>query len=358
MPTCSHPFRLLVCCFQKMDLIENGMTTAQPAAEESPLIQKITQWALNYLSSHGYALKNNKPEPVQDTPWSYVVRFASSEGYVYLKHTPKLLALEAPITQILHDQFHASVPKIIAHNPKLDCFLMKDAGKPLREILKKQFDVELLCKAIDQFTSLQLAIADHVNIFINLGVPDWRLDQLPHLYQQLFSQKELLTADGLSELEIRTLETLRPTVLNLCQKLAAYSIKQTMVQCDFHDNNILIDTPSQKLTFIDLGEIVISHPFFSLVGFLRQAKFHHSLSDKEAVTLKLIEACLKNYLVFESKKSLLDAFEIANVLWFIYEALAQYRLMIACDPAEFMAFQRHGKLSGRLKEFMAVCHPL
>ena len=106
----------------------------------------------------------------------------------------------------MHDQFHASVPEVIAHNAELNCFLMKDAGRPLREILKKQFDAALLCKAIDQFTSIQLAVADHVNIFLDIGVPDWRLDKLPDLYKQLLSQKDILIADGLSEIEISELE--------------------------------------------------------------------------------------------------------------------------------------------------------
>src|SRR6202021_730260 len=115
------------------------------------------------------------------------------DGYNYLKATPELLSLEASIIHILHDQFHASVPEVIAHNTELNCFLMKDAGRSLREILKKQFDAALLCKAIDQFTSIQLTVADHVNIFLDIGVPDWRLDKLPALYKQLLSQKDLLS---------------------------------------------------------------------------------------------------------------------------------------------------------------------
>jgi aryl-alcohol dehydrogenase-like predicted oxidoreductase len=35
----------------------------------------------------------------------------------------------------LHDQFYASVPIFIAHSAELHCFLMKDAGRLLREIL-------------------------------------------------------------------------------------------------------------------------------------------------------------------------------------------------------------------------------
>jgi len=141
--------------------------TTEPATENDNLNKRIIQWGCKCLLSRGYTLKNKLPENVQNTPWSYVVRFVTSDGYIYLKHTPALLALEAVITRILQEQFHASVPEIIAHNAQLNCFLMKDAGMPLRQILKKQFDAALLCKAIDQFTSIQLVVTDHINTFRN-----------------------------------------------------------------------------------------------------------------------------------------------------------------------------------------------
>jgi hypothetical protein len=319
------------------------------------LNEKIIPWACQYLSSHGYRLKSKLPENVLNTPWSDVVRFATADGYIYLKHTPALLALEAPVIQILHDQFHASVPIVIAHNTELNCFLMKDAGRSLREILKQQFDATLFCRAIDQFTSLQLATADHADVFLDIGVPDWRLNKLPDLYKELLSQKDLLIEDGLSEIEISELETLFPKVSNLCKKLSDYSIRQTIVQPDFNDNNTLIDDISQDITIIDLGEIVISHPFFSLVNCLHQIKKHHGLTVKDDTYLRIMDACLKNYMNLDSKKHLLDAFAIAQILWFIYWALANYRLMLACDHVKFMSFQMHGRLHDSLKEFMVAC---
>lgn len=319
------------------------------------LNEKIIKWACQYLSSHGYTLKSKLPENVLSTPWSDVVRFAISDGTIYLKHTPALLALEAPVIQILHNQFHARVPIVIAHNTELNCFLMKDAGRPLREILKQQFDAALFCKAIDQFTSLQLATADHVDVFLDIGVPDWRFNKLPDLYKELLSQKEILIEDGLSEIEISELETLLPTVSNLCKKLSDYSIRQTIVQPDFNDNNTLIDDTSQDITIIDLGETVISHPFFSLVNCLHQIKKHHGLTVKDDMYQWIMDACLNNYMNLDSKKHLLDAFGIAQTLWFIYWALANYRLRLACDPAKFMSFQMHGRLHDSLKNFMTVC---
>jgi hypothetical protein len=325
------------------------------ASENDKLNKEIIQWGCKYLLSLGYTLKSNLPENVLNTPWSYLVRFETTEGYVYLKQTPKLFALEPTIIQILNDQFHASVPRVIAHNAELNCFLMKDAGRALREILKKKFDIVLFCRAIEQFTLLQIAVADRVDAFLDIGVPDWRLNKLPDLYKDVISQKDLLIADGLSEMEISGLEALLPTVSSLCKKLSDYSIKQTIVQPDFNDNNTLIDDMSQNITIIDLGEIVISHPFFSLLNCLEQIKKHYTITDEDDTYLKIKDACFKNYMTsFKSKEHFLDAFEVAHILWFVYRILAHYRLMQACSQAKLMSFH-HWKLGNLLKEFMALC---
>lgn len=318
------------------------------------LNHEVVQWALQVLASHGYTGISETPERVLDTPWSQIVRFATSHGYVYLKQTPASLALEAPITQVLRTKFHASVPIVIAHNLELHCFLMQDAGCSLREILRQHFDTGLFCKAIDQFTALQLAIADHVDVLLDIGVPDWRLDKLPDLYRAFLVEKEMLIEDGLSEIEVIELSALFPTVSNLCEKLSNYSIRETLVQPDFSDNNTLIDTRTECITIIDLGEIVISHPFFALVNCLHQIKKHHGLTEKDNAYLLIKDACLKNYRTVGSQQQVLDAFEIAQKLWFIYWSLANYRLRLACDKTKLLTFQMHGKLTGALKEFMTV----
>lgn len=318
--------------------------------------KEVIQWACDYLSSHGYTFKSSLPENIQNSPWSYVVRFATSDGAIYLKHTPELLGLESDIIKILHDQFHLSVPEVIAQNSELNCFLMKDAGMSLRHVLKKKFDTALFCKAIEQFTFMQFTVSDHLNVFIDMGVPDWRLERLPDLYITLLSQKEMLIAEGLTEKEINELKALLPTVSNLCKKLAFYAIKESIVQPDFSDNNTLISDDFKKITMIDLGEIVISHPFFSLLNCLHQAKKHHGISESDETYFQLMNACLKNHRHFESKNNVLEALAIAKILWFVYAALANDRLMRACDQSKFKgSFQRHGKPSIPLKEFMAMC---
>ena len=330
--------------------------TTHPIDEDSRQNKAIIQWGAKTLLSLGYTLKSTLPEIVQNTPWSYVSRFLTSDGAIYLKHTPDELALEAPIIGILHDQFNAPVAEVIAHNAELNCFLMKDAGIPLRGILKEKFDETLLFKAIDQFTSLQLAVAERVDVLIDIGVPDWRLGCLPDLYLQFVSQKDVLMADGLSELEIDQLQGLHATISDLCKQLSSYSIKETLVQPDFNDNNALIDDSLHNITIIDLGEIAISHPFFSLLNFLHVIKKYHALTETSDVYLRLQDYCFKKFMPFVPKKDLLEAVSIARTLSFVYGALASNRLMQACDRTQFTgSFQQQGRISPSLKELMAAC---
>jgi hypothetical protein len=319
------------------------------------LNKEVIQWGCNHLISLGYTLKSHLPEKVQDTPWSYVARFETTNGYIYLKHTPDLFALEPKIIQILSDKFNASVPIVLGHNLELNCFLMKDGGSTLREVLERNFDEALVFRAIDQFTSLQLAVAGRVDILLNMGVPDYRLDKLSDLYEKLISQEHLLIAEGLSEIEIQVLESQRPRISGLCKKLSDYPVKQSIVQSDFNNNNILLDDTSQKITMIDLGEIVIAYPFFSLFNYLYKIQKYYGLTDKDDRYLRIKHACFKNYInLFESKDHFEEAFVTAQLLYIVYRISDQYRFMIACGKENLMSFQ-HWKLGHVLKEFIATC---
>jgi hypothetical protein len=321
-------------------------------AEHANLNHEVISWALDALAAHGYKLISNVPETVQSTPWSNVLRFLTSDVFVYLKQTPKLISLEAKIIKTLHTQFAAPVPEIIAENTELNCFLMADAGRKLRDIIKLKFDANIVCKAIANFTALQVTVAEHVDVFIDLGVPDWHLNKLPKLYQELLNQKDLLLADGLSKLEISELEALVSQVARLCEELSSYGLPQTIVQPDCNDNNTLIDVLG-NITIIDLGEIVISHPFFSLPNFLYIIKKHHGIREEDFAYIQIKDASLSNYLPFGTKKELLDALAIAKKIWGVYEALAIYRLMLACGIEKIMALQP-GKLKVTLQELQRI----
>ncbi len=312
----------------------------------------IIQWAEEYLLSNGFTL-TGQPEHVRTMPWSSVTRFNTSTGYIYLKQTPPALSLEPVITQILYDQFHASVPVVISANKELHCFLMKNAGDPLRDLFKDGFQADLLCLAIKEYTFIQHATPEHINIFLELGVPDWRLEKLPSLYDELTSKEDLLIADGMRTDELNTLYKLRPTFLRLCQHLSSYKLPETLDHCDFHDNNILIENGTHNITIIDLGETVITHPFFSLITCLRNARFRYSIKETDKIYIQLQDACFKNWITLAKKNDLLSAFSLAEKLWPIYATLGEYRLMISSHAEEFKSLDRRGRLTEGLKEFIA-----
>lgn len=139
-----------------------------------------------------------------------------------------------------------------------------------------------------------------------------------------------------------------------CQKLSGYSIKQTIVQPDFNDNNTLIDSVTGAITIIDLGEIVISHPFFSLLNCLQQIKKHHALAEENQPYQQIKDAYLKHYMTIESRTDLSEAFSIAELLWIVYGILAQYRLIEACGIEKIISLQP-GKLRAALQEWMTAC---
>lgn len=314
----------------------------------------ILSWATNYFTSNGYALKN-QPEVLLETPWSIVFRFSTLKGDFYLKQTPPTLSMEAQITQLFAEKFHANVPNIISINNELDCFLMKDAGLNLRKYLKTDFKPELLAKAILEYTAIQRSTENNVEAFIALGAPDWRLDKIPLLYQNLIKDDAFLKAENVTDQEQQKLNNIVSMVLAHCESLSKYGIPETIVQYDFNTNNVLYDLNTQKMTSIDLGEIVISHPFLSLHNFLLQAIKHEGLKENDALYQKLHDICLENWLNFTTKDKLLEVFTSVKKLWPLYSALTIHHLSNCVDPDAFRAFyaDRPNRFAGYLREYMS-----
>jgi hypothetical protein len=314
----------------------------------------IIKWATDCLVSKGYSLQQ-APEFVQETPWSNVIRFTTSKGIIYLKQTPPSIFMEPKIIQLLANQLHASVPIVIAINDGLHCFLMDDAGITLRKYLKTEFQPDLLCKAINQFTTIQRATENHISSFLALDVPDWRLNQLPSLYAQLINQEEVLKAEGMTDEELKILYDLSRKVSQQCELLAQYQIPETLVQPDFNTNNILFNPISKQMTLIDLGEISIAHPFFSLHNYLLQATIHHDVKEQDQLYQKLQDTCFESWLSLATKKELLEAFMLTKKLWPIYFALAHYRLMMSVGLQVLKSFyaNKPNQLAVHFRKYIA-----
>lgn len=321
-------------------------------------VNVFVKWATDSLVSNGYYVQHS-PEIVLSTPWSTVVKFSTSTGDFYLKQTPPAISAEPQIIQLLSEQFHASVPVVIASNHDLHSFLMRDAGKVLRATLKEKFSSDLVCQAIKQYAAIQRSTEDHVEKFIKLGVPDWRLDKLPILYDQILMQTELLKADGMTDKELQTLQALGPQFLAQCELLSSYGIPETIGIPDFNDNNTLLDQETKRMTFIDWGEATITHPFFSIYNILEQAIIHHGVKQADKTYNKLQGACLESWLGLATKQQLLEAFNLSKQLRVIYDALSYYRLMTSVDLQALSSYyaNKPNRLAGHLRKYIEFLAP-
>jgi aminoglycoside/choline kinase family phosphotransferase len=308
------------------------------------------QWATNFLRDNRYQIHSSIPDIIQDTPWSVVYRFKTDRGLVFLKKVPPALSLEPKIINILLHEFHANVPIIIAENEKPHCFLMKDAGVSLHEYFKQRFQADILIQTMHDYTQLQIMATDKVKRFLDLKVPDWRLEQLPKLYQDLIAHETLLTDDGLDKEELRKLKQLESKLFSICEELSHYKIKETFSHADFHDKNILINVDSQKTTLIDLGEVVITHPFFSFLNCLHRAKENFSLSEMQYHHLQL--TCFKPWLNLETQEHLFEILAIIQQCWSIHAVLVEFRLINSIDQTAFQELRKQGRLARNLRHWI------
>jgi len=289
-------------------------------------------WAIETLKKQGYDL-NADPALVQQAPWSEVTRFSTPHENFYLKKTPSALLLEIEVIQTLKKDFHISVPTIIANNPEEHCFLMNDAGIPLRAFFKEGLNADIFTKTLENYANFQSISANNLPRFFDIGVPDWRLAKLPFLYQELVNQETVLQQFGLTNEEINQCQDLSEHFQNICEKLGAYNIPNTFGHCDFHDNNVLIHPETHQTTMIDLGEVVVTHPFFSLLNMLNHVKESCNLTLQQVDELQ--QQALKPWLKLESLSNMQTMMTLIQQCWLIHAILGIYRLMLCVDPIEF-----------------------
>jgi hypothetical protein len=285
-----------------------------------------------------------------------VIRFPTSKGDIYLKQTPPntFFSSEPKIIQLLAKKNDAYVPVVLASNENLHCFLMKDAGRPLRETLKAEFKPAVLCDAIKQFATILRSTENNIESFLRLGVPDWRLDKLPVIFDQILCQIDFLKGEGLTDQDLQRLQELSPQFSAQCKLLSGSGIPETLGYHDFHDKNILLDPDTKKLTFVDWSETAIIHPLFSLYNCLEQSITHHGVKEHDETYLKLQDACLENWAELASRNQLLEILSLVKQVRPIYCLLVSYQFMKSVDLEAYKAFfpDRPSQIKEILKQYI------
>lgn len=296
------------------------------------------------ITAWGFAALGVSSVPVTivtETPWSKVLRLETTPAPAYLKQTPAPLFIEAAILKSLEAPCgFKKVPHLVAENQELNCFLMTACGThTLRTTFENDgFSLSLMQKGLEVYKALQSATAPYIDHFLQLGVPDWRPENLATLYGQLLADESFLAAQGFSPDEVGALRNTLPVCEQISRMLTVSPLPACLSHSDLHDNNMLLDPVTGQISLIDVGETAIEHPFISLACCLSRLSWRYKISPGSATDLALRETCYG-----ATPAPIIKAAETLAPLSF---ALGNWRLF---EVASHTALNQIPRLQGRLR---------
>jgi hypothetical protein len=186
------------------------------------------------------------------TDWSTAMRLPTDHGTVWFKANDTAMVHEAAVMDLVASRSAGRVPRPLAHDPGTGWMLLADAGPRLRDVIPSERSLARWTDVLEAYARIQLACEDDVPALLALGLPDRRLPTLPAAYEEL-----LATLD-----DVDPRLPGRDEVEDLCGRLAAYGIRETVQHDDLHDGQVFLGTGVHQV--LDWGDACVSHPFFTL----------------------------------------------------------------------------------------------
>jgi len=284
-------------------------------------------WAAEHLQKFGYVNKLLNAELIADTEYSCVHRLTDGDTSFFLKQCPEKFYVEPALIKHLSHIGCIGLPGIIAENEQLHCFLMYSAGdQTVKAICETRVNEVLLLRSIRQYTQIQRACEKEVATLFSFGLGDWQLTKFSTLCLALIKQRSQLVDAGLTVFEYSKLLALYPLIKIFVETLGKYKLPATISHCDFHPGNTIYDAQADQLTIIDWGETVISHPFFSLCGFIWNLTYWFKLAQDDEVLIKCRREAIKVWLEYYDEETLMMILNKINQLSPLYAALVYYQL--------------------------------
>jgi len=219
--------------------------------EDPTWVAKAHGWIGDRLHDLGMARTGEIEQPhVRD--WSTVMRVPTDAGDVWFKANTDVLAFEAGLVALLAERRPDVVPPLLAWDDASGWMLMADAGSMLRTVEPEEPWLDGWHDVLPRYAALQVALTDDVETLLALGVPDLRLATLPQRYEQVLDEvgAEQRFRDAV------------PRVVDLCDRLAAFGIVETVEHDDLHDAQVFVR--DGRFRVLDWGDACIAHPFFTL----------------------------------------------------------------------------------------------
>ncbi len=191
-------------------------------------------------------------EQTHVTDWSTVMRVTTRHAVVWFKANDETMRHEAALTAFLAPRSGQRVVRPMAFDPGTGWMLMADMAPRLREVVAEERSLGRWPEVLEAYARVQLACEDEVDALLGLGLPDRRLPTLPDAYADLLA--------GLVDPDPRLPGP--EAIEELCTRLAAYGIRETVQHDDLHDGQVFV--PNGRAHILDWGDACVSHPFFTL----------------------------------------------------------------------------------------------
>lgn len=278
--------------------------------------------------------------------WSTALRVPTSDGLYYFKAAP-VPNFEPGLTLALAQRSPEVLPEIVAVDLERGWMLTRDAGTPLRGSIHAPEDLHLLDPILPRLAEVQQQWLGQDEALLALGVFDRRVQVLPDLFEHLAAQREWLLVgaeQGLSEADYARLLDALPRYRELCTRLMAYPIGNSIHYDDMHTNNVFLRTNEfgvTRLTFSDWGDSAVGHPFCSLLIFIRQLGDAIGLPDAATDTpeglppelLRLRDVYLEAWQAYAPRVDLIEMFNLAWRVGMVSRALSWQAYIASWEPA-------------------------
>jgi hypothetical protein len=214
-------------------------------------LDEAHSWIAERLAEQGRSVAGAVEQP-HVTDWSTVMRVPTDAGVVWFKANDETMRHEAAVTTLIAPLSAGRVPTPLASDPRTGWLLLADAGPRLRDVIPEERSLERWYDVLEAYARIQVACEDQVGALLAAGLPDRRLPTLPGAYDALLAQ--------LDDLDPRLPDA--DAIADLCDRLAAYGIRETVQHDDLHDGQVFLGAGLHQV--LDWGDACISHPFFTL----------------------------------------------------------------------------------------------
>lgn len=289
-------------------------------------------WADRALGHAGHHAAG-PPEQSKVSSWSTVWRIPIEGGQLYFKAAHPGQAYEAPLSRLLAEHLAPWVPRIPATDADRGWLLMEDAGRGIRDQAIAERRPVLAAAYLPEFARLQYAATPYMDELLAAGCPDFRLARLPERFAALVADRDMLMVGvpgGTPEDEYGRLAAIGTgEVAELCDRLAAYGIPETLHHDDLGPGNVL-ESSSGGFVFFDWAESAVTHPFCSLMIPLRWAAIVQECDDAALDGLR--DAYLAPWAEHRAPGELRAALGLAHRLGYLCRALTYADLLAHMEP--------------------------